>query len=79
MGWKSTRDISRQEAMHHAANLLSDCSDEALADVLERLIDDLEDGGKSEDIPPRLHGANFRIRQEVAKDAVQMLRDRWWE
>lgn len=52
MGWKSTIELERAEAMCHIISRLSDLSNEQLADVLETVM---------EEYPSPLYGHNFRI------------------
>lgn len=55
MGWKSTVDISKAEAIQHILEMLESASDEAVANVLETLVDGCEN-------PPfGLYGHNFMI------------------
>jgi hypothetical protein len=62
MGWKSTMGITRGDAMTEIMARLDAASDDALAEILEELVDNEGPTGKG------LHGHNFSIITEYPKD-----------
>lgn len=49
MGWKSTVDITREEALRIIYDRLEECDDEAISEILEEVL-----GGEN-------HGHNYMI------------------